>query len=42
MCKNLQSRNNKIDEIVLSYNPEIGYEGAIEFEKNLKKFLKFF
>ena len=36
----LQSRNNKIDEIVLSYNPEIGYEGAMEFEKNLKKFLK--
>ena len=36
----LQSRNNKIDQIILSYNPEIGYEGAMEFEKNLKKFLK--
>ena len=36
----LQSRNDKIDEIVLSYNPEIGYEGAMEFEKNIKKFLK--
>ena len=32
--------NNKIDEIVLSYNPKIGYEGAMEFERNLKIFLK--
>jgi putative ABC transport system permease protein len=36
----IQSRNNKIDQIILNYNVEIGYEGAMEFEKNLKKFLK--
>ena len=36
----LQKNNNKIDEIIISYKPEIGYTGAIDFEKKLKKFMK--
>ena len=32
--------SDEVDQIIISYNPEIGYEGAIEFEKNIKKYLK--
>ena len=28
--------SDEVDQIIISYNPEIGYEGAIEFEKNIK------
>ena len=30
----------KIDEIIISYKAEIGYAGAVEFEQQLKQFLK--
>ncbi len=32
--------NDEIDEIVLSYNPEIGYDGAQKLEGDLKKLIK--
>ena len=32
--------SDEVDQIIISYNPEIGYQGAIEFEKNIKKYLK--
>ena len=28
--------SDEVDQIIISYNPEIGYEGAIEFEKILR------
>ena len=36
----IRKNTDKIDEIILSYKPEIGYAGAVEFEQKLKKFLK--
>ena len=36
----IKKNNDKIDQFVLSYKPEIGYEGAVKFEKELKQFLK--
>ncbi len=32
--------SDEVDQIIVSYNPDIGYDGAIEFEKNIKKYLK--
>jgi len=36
----IKKNTDKIDEIILSYKPEIGYVGAVEFEQKLKQFLK--
>ena len=36
----IKKNTDEIDQIILSYKPEIGYEGAIEFEQKLEKFLK--
>ena len=36
----LEKSNDKIDQIVLAFKPEIGYAGAMAFEASLKKFLK--
>ena len=31
---------DEVDQIILSYNESIGYDGALELEKKLKNFLK--
>ena len=36
----IEKGNDKVDQIILSYKPSIGYTGAIEFEKKLRIFLK--
>ncbi len=36
----IEKGNDKVDQIILSYKPSIGYTGAIEFEKKLRLFLK--
>ncbi|MEZ4810446.1 MAG: ABC transporter permease [Allomuricauda sp.] len=36
----LEKSNDKIDQIVLAFKPEIGYAGAMGFEASLRKFLK--
>ena len=36
----IKKNTDKIDEIIINYKPEIGYTGAVEFEKKLKQFLK--
>ena len=36
----IKKNTDKIDEIILSYKPEIGYAGAVKFEQKLKRFLK--
>ena len=36
----IEKGNDKIDQIILSYKPSIGYTGAMEFEKKLRLFLK--
>ena len=36
----IEKGNDKVDQIILSYKPSIGYTGAMEFEKKLRLFLK--
>jgi len=36
----IEKGNDKVDQIILSYKPSIGYTGAMEFEKKLRIFLK--
>ncbi len=36
----IEKGNDKVDQIILSYKPSIGYAGAMEFEKKLRLFLK--
>jgi len=36
----IEKGNDKVDQIIISYKPSIGYIGAIEFEKKLRLFLK--
>lgn len=36
----IKKNTDKLDEIIISYKPEIGYAGAVEFEKKLNRFLK--
>ena len=36
----IKKNTDKIDQIIINYKPEIGYAGAVEFEKKLKQFLK--
>ena len=36
----IEKGNDKVDQIILSYKPSIGYTGAMKFEKKLRLFLK--
>ena len=36
----IQKNTDKLGQIIISYKPEIGYGGAVAFEKQLKKYLK--
>ena len=36
----LQKNTDKVDQIILSYDPEIGYSGAMDLEEQLMTFLK--
>ena len=36
----IQKNTAKFGQIIISYKPEIGYAGAVAFEKQLKKYLK--
>lgn len=36
----LEKSNDKIDQIILAFKPEIGYAGAMSFETQLRRFLK--
>ncbi len=36
----LEKSNDKIDQIILAFKPEIGYGGAMAFESQLRRFLK--
>jgi putative ABC transport system permease protein len=36
----IQKNTDKLGQIIISYKPEIGYAGAVAFEKQLKKYLK--
>ena len=36
----IEKNNDKIDQIILGFKPEIGYAGAMAFEKSLDKFLR--
>ena len=34
------SGTDRIDQIILTFRPEIGYQGALQLEENIKRFLK--
>ncbi len=36
----IEKNNNKIDQIILAFRPEIGYAGAMAFEKKLDVFMR--
>ena len=36
----IRKNTDKVDQIVISYKPEIGYAGAVAFENQLKKYMK--
>ena len=36
----IEKNNDKIDQIILAFKPEIGYAGALAFENKLDKFLR--
>jgi len=36
----IQKNTDKLGQIIISYKPEIGYAGAVAFERQLKKYLK--
>ena len=36
----LSGGTDRVDQIVLTFRPEIGYQGALQLESNIKKFLK--
>ena len=36
----IQKNTDKLAQIIISYKPEIGYAGAVAFERQLKKYLK--
>jgi len=36
----IQKNTDKLQQIIISYKPEIGYAGAVTFENQLKKYLK--
>jgi putative ABC transport system permease protein len=36
----IQKNTDKLQQIIISYKPEIGYTGAVAFENQLKKYLK--
>lgn len=38
--QSLEKGNDKIDQIIVAFRPELGHIGALAFEKKLRKFLK--
>lgn len=38
--QSLEKGNDKIDQIIVAFRPELGHAGALGFEKELRKFLK--
>ena len=38
--QSIRKNTDKVDQIIISYKPEIGYVGAVAFEKQLKKYMK--
>lgn len=38
--QSIRKNTDKVDQIIISYKPEIGYAGALAFEKQLKKYMK--
>lgn len=38
--QSLEKGNDKIDQIIVAFRPELGHVGALAFEKKLRKFLK--
>lgn len=36
----LEKSNDKVDQIIIAFKPELGYTGAMAFEKQLRRFLK--
>ena len=38
--QSIRKKTDKVDQIIISYKPEIGYAGAVAFEKQLKKYMK--
>ena len=38
--QSIRKNTDKVDQIIISYKPEIGYAGAVAFEKQLKKYMK--
>ena len=38
--QSIRKNTDKVDQIIISYKPEIGYTGAVAFEKQLKKYMK--
>ena len=38
--QSIRKSTDKVDQIIISYKPEIGFAGAVAFEKQLKKYMK--
>ena len=38
--QSIRNSTDKVDQIIISYKPEIGFAGAVAFEKQLKKYMK--
>jgi len=38
--QSLEKGNDKVDQIIVAFKPELGHAGALAFEKELRKFLK--
>lgn len=36
----IEKNNDKVDQIIVAFKPELGYAGALAFDKSLTKFLK--
>ena len=36
----IEKNTDKLDQIIVAFKPEIGYAGAMAFEKSLDKFLR--
>ena len=38
--QSIRKNTDKVDQIIISYKPEIGYAGAVAFEMQLKRYMK--
>ena len=38
--QSLEKGNDKVDQIIVAFKPELGHAGALAFERDLRKFLK--